>query len=156
MRGAAAATRPRNECVFVGGFSRGLACVFVRSSCVCGRLWASSAVEAMAAWCWAACFGYLIAVLPMQSARGQLRSLISAAVCAWLAPQGIRDCISVIIRQLFRDLGTKLKVDIGDPHPIGHFYLRHFHQKTPVGLQQCLRYGERGLNTAYFHLSPRH
>ena len=34
--------------------------------------------------------------------RGQPRSLISAAVGAWQVPQGIRGCICVIIRQLFR------------------------------------------------------
>ena len=87
-------------------------------ACIRGRRGAHVASISRAAQCWAACFCYLIAVPPMPSARGQPRSLISAAVCAWLAPQGIRGCICVIIRQPFRDLGTKLKVDVCRPQPI--------------------------------------
>ena len=90
-------------------------------ACIRGRRGAHVASISRAARCWAACFCYLIAVPPMPSARGQPRSLISAAVCAWLAPQGIRGCISVIIRQLFRDLGTKLKVDVCHPKSTGQW-----------------------------------
>ena len=88
-------------------------------ACIRGRRGAHVASISKAARWLAACFGYFIAVPPMQSAGGQPGSLISAAVCAWLAPQGIRGCICVIIRQPFRDLGTKLKVDVCHPKSTG-------------------------------------
>ena len=98
--------------------SRGLACVLVRCSLYPWASGSACRVDIEGGAVLGSLFFLPYRVPPMPSARGQPRSLISAAVCAWLAPQGIRGCICVIIRQPFRDLGTKLKVDVCRPQPI--------------------------------------
>ena len=147
VRGAAAATRPRNECVvrvrilsWSRACSRGVACIR-------GRRGAHVASMSRAARCWAACFWLRYCRVLRINDRGQP---VAAAVCVWQVQQGIRGSIwaPVIIRfpRRRRPMSCSWQT----------FTLSFgIHHMMVAGLQQCLRYRKRGLNTVISLLAPR-